>query len=164
MYKNIKHMSGDSRVWIFQSDRFLDPEAQNHLRGRVSHFLSSWQAHGRDLQASFTIVYDLFMVVALDEASYQATGCSIDKLTRLVQELEREIGYRFLDRSQIAFRGDDKSIQALPMNEFRAALEKGEIKPETTVFNNLIETLQDFNERWETSVENSWHRQWLAQT
>jgi len=163
MYKNIKHMSGDSRVWIFQSDRFLTEEAKNHLRGRLSHFLSSWQAHGRDLQASFTIVYDLFLVVALDEASYQATGCSIDKLTHLVQELEREVGYRFLDRSQIAYRAEEGAIQTLPMGEFRDALEKGELKPQTIVFNNLVETLQDFQQRWETTVENSWHSQWLAQ-
>lgn len=156
-------MSGDSRVWIFQSDRFLQEEAKNHLRSRISHFLSSWQAHGRDLQASFTVVYDRFLVVALDEASYQATGCSIDKLTHLVQELEQEVGHRFLDRSNIAFRTEEGNIETLPMNAFRAALEKGDLKPQSVVFNNLVETLQDFWDRWETTVENSWHNQWLAQ-
>ncbi len=162
MYVNFDELGDDARVWIFQSPEFLEFEKTEPLSGRFLNFLDGWQAHGNPLKASFKLMYNRFVIIALDEASYQATGCSIDKLTHLVQDLEREMQLSLLDRTQIAYRDTDNGmIDTMHMMNFRAALESGDLDQDSTVFNNLIETKEQLSNQWETAVKNSWHRQWL---
>ena len=68
-----------------------------------------------------------FIIVYLDEESYQATGCSIDKLIRLIQDLEHELSISLMDRTQIAHRDDNGMIDTMHMTGFRAALESGDL-------------------------------------
>ncbi|PTM03768.1 MAG: ABC transporter ATPase [Bacteroidetes bacterium] len=161
MYFSFDTLNDDSRIWIFQSTNFLEFEKVERISARLMNFLNDWQAHGKDLMASFTIIHDRFIVVALDEASYQATGCSIDKLTHFVQALENELAISLLDRTQIAFRDENQMIEIIHMMDFRAALEAGEIDKDTIVFNNLIENKGQLKRQWETVLVNSWHKQWL---
>lgn len=161
MYLAFETLNDDSRIWIFQSTHFLEFEKVERISARLMNFLNDWQAHGKDLAASFTIIHDRFIVVALDEASYQATGCSIDKLTHFIQGLEKELSISLLDRTQIAFRDENQLIEIIHMVDFRAALEAGEIDESTVVFNNLIETKGQLKRQWETDLANSWHKQWL---
>lgn len=161
MYLSFDDLPQDARVWIFQSTGFLEFEKVERISARLMNFLDDWQAHGKDLQASFTLLYDRFVVVVLDEASYQATGCSIDKLSQQIQSLEKELQISLMDRTQIAFRDENGLIQAIHMVDFRAGLERGEFDEQTVVFNNLIETKGQLKSDWETPVANSWHKQWL---
>jgi hypothetical protein len=161
MYFSFETLNDDARIWIFQSTNYLEFEKVERISARLMNFLNDWQAHGKDLMASFTIIHDRFIVVALDEASYQATGCSIDKLTHFIQALENELAISLLDRTQIAFRDENQMIEIIHMMDFRAALESGEIDEDTIVFNNLIENKGQLKRQWETVLANSWHKQWL---
>ncbi len=160
MYKDFDTMASGARIWIYQASEALPFEKVERISARVMNFLDDWQAHGNPLQASFTIKYQRFVIVALNEQSYQATGCSIDKLTHLMQALEKEMQVSLLDRMQIAFM-EDGMIDALPMNAFRAELEAGDLNQETMVFNNLIETKGQLENEWEVAVKDSWHKQLL---
>jgi hypothetical protein len=161
MYFSFETLNDDARIWIFQSTNYLEFEKVERISARLMNFLNDWQAHGKDLMASFTIIHDRFIVVALDEASYQATGCSIDKLTHFILALENELAISLLDRTQIAFRDENQMIEIIHMMDFRAALEAGEIDEDTIVFNNLIENKGQLKRQWETVLANSWHKQWL---
>jgi hypothetical protein len=161
MYFSFETLNDDARIWIFQSTNYLEFEKVERISARLMNFLNDWQAHSKDLMASFTIIHDRFIVVALDEASYQATGCSIDKLTHFIQALENELAISLLDRTQIAFRDENQMIEIIHMMDFRAALEAGEIDEDTIVFNNLIENKGQLKRQWETVLANSWHKQWL---
>lgn len=162
MYYDFDELPGNSRIWIFQATNFLEYEKLERISARLLNFLRGWQAHGKDLKASFELKYDRFIIVALDEASYQATGCSIDKFTHLIQDLEQELKVSLMDRTQIAFRDSENGlIDTLHMINFRAALEAGDIDENTVVFNNLIQTKDQLQKEWEVPVYKSWHRQWL---
>lgn len=161
MYLTHSDLADNARIWIFQSTGFLEFEKIERLSARLMNFLREWQAHGQDLQASFDIRYDRFIVVYLDEASYQATGCSIDKLIRVIQDLENELSISLMDRTQIAYRDDNAMIDTMHMTGFRAALESGDIDENTVVFNNLIEVKSDLSQNWEVPLRRSWHKQWL---
>lgn len=160
MYIDFDEMPNNSRVWIYQSTQHLDMEHLESLSATLMNFLDSWQAHGHNLKASFTILHNRFIVVALDEVSYQATGCSIDKLVHLVQHLEKQLNLSLMDRMQVAFK-EEGLILTMPMNSFREELQKGECDENTIVFNNLIETKGQLENQWETTVANSWHKQLL---
>jgi hypothetical protein len=161
MYLAFDEMKPSTRIWIFQSTQFLEFEKVERVSARLMNFLDEWKAHGHPLQASFTIVYDRFIVVGLDEASYQATGCSIDKLVQQIQGFEKELNISLLDRTQIAFRDHNDMIETMHMMDFRAALENGDLDAQTTVFNNLVSTKEEFESKWEVSISESWHKDWL---
>lgn len=161
MYGAFDEMKPEARIWIFQSTEFLEFEKVERISARLMNFLDSWKAHGHALNASFTIIYDRFIVVSLDEASYQATGCSIDKLVQHVQALEKELNISLLDRTQIAYRDHNAMIDTAHMMDFRAALENGDLDANTVVFNNLVSTKQELESKWETTISNSWHKDWL---
>lgn len=161
MYLSHTELPDNARVWIFQSTAFLEYEKIERISARMMNFLREWQAHGNDLKASFDIRYDRFLIVYLDEASYQATGCSIDKLIRMIQGLENELHISLMDRTQIAHRDENGMIDTMHMTGFRAALEAGDLDENTVVFNNLIETKAELKEHWEVPISRSWHKQWL---
>ena len=160
MFIEFDQLADSSRVWIFQSTQKLSEGLKNDVSKRLKEFISNWQAHGNNLQASFKIVYDLFIIVALDEASYQATGCSIDKLTHLIQDIERNFSISLLDRMQISYK-QANDIEVTPMMKFRSGIGK-DFDENTTVFNNLIETKGQLKNEWEVAVKNSWHKQMLT--
>lgn len=162
MYLDFDDLPPSARVWIFQATNFLEFEKLERASARLMNFLESWQAHGKDLKASFKIEYDRFIIVTLDEASYQATGCSIDKLTHTIQNLEQELSISLMDRTQIAFRDSENGmIDTMHMMNFRAALEADDLDENTVVFNNLITLKGDLENKWEVPVRMSWHKQWL---
>ena len=162
MYADFDKMPDNSRVWIYQATDFMPYETVERVSARMINFIENWQAHGKDLEASFIIKYDRFIVIVLSEASYQATGCSIDKLVHEIQNLESELNISLMDRTQIAFRDSENTmIDTMHMVNFRAALEGGDLDQNTTVFNNLVETKRQFETQWEVPVRLSWHKQWL---
>ncbi len=161
MITKFQEIGPNSRIWIFQSSEYLQFEKMERLSARMMNFLDGWQAHGKDLNTAFEIRYHRFLIVALDEASYQATGCSIDKLVQHIQSLENELTINLLDRMQIAYRDENGMIDTMHLTAFRAALENGELDESTVVFNNLIERKGQLESEWEVALRESWQRKWL---
>lgn len=160
MYSNFDDLSDSARIWIYQSKTELSPSEEDQLKGILVPFIESWQAHGHDLLASYKIFHNRFIIVALDEASYQATGCSIDKLSHLILNIEKKIGLSLMDRMQICYELNGK-ILSLPMPKFKSLI-GSEFNENTMVFNNLVETKAELFDKWNVELKNSWHKQMLA--
>ena len=84
-------MPDASRVWMFGAQRFLTPDEANHLQAEMSHFVSGWQAHGKDLLAGFWLLLNNVLVVAVDESKEPPSGCSIDKVFKLLKSQQEKI-------------------------------------------------------------------------
>lgn len=154
---DLSSLTDNARVWVFQSSVSLQGELRTAVSSAMLRFLKDWAAHGRSLFAAFEIVYDRFIVVGVNEAMAQATGCSIDSLMRHMQGIDREHrGLDLLNRMKVAYRnGED--IKECDVNSFAAMLANGEADGTTVVFNNVVNTLGEFKTGWETKVSASWH-------
>ena len=75
----------DSRVWLHVSNRRLSDVECETLAQSLNEFLAHWSAHGQALNASWRLEGRRALMVALDERSAGATGCSIDKLVHWLQ-------------------------------------------------------------------------------
>ena len=61
-------MDKNSRIWVFQSNRkFFDDELVD-IEKSLSIFLENWTAHKAELKVAYTIKYDRFIIIALDES------------------------------------------------------------------------------------------------
>lgn len=160
MYINFENLADSARIWVFQSKTQLDESHEEAINTILKNFISNWQAHGNDLLASHIIHHHRFVIVALDEASYQATGCSIDKLTHLIVKMENELGLSLLDRMQIAYE-ENGEVFTLSMPKFKA-LVGSQFNESTMVFNNLVETKAELFSSWNVELKDSWHKKMLA--
>ena len=147
------------RVWIYQSNRFLQPDEVCRAEEILQEFVVQWTAHGNQLAGSFEIRYCLFIFLMVDEAQAMVTGCSVDKSVHLLKKIEQELGITLFDRLQIAYRkskGED--IQVVSQDQFRSLLADARLDTDQViVFNNMIDRADELSSRWEVPLKESWH-------
>ena len=153
--------SPQSKVWIYQSNRPFTDDEVSAIQQKLDAFTSQWKAHGHQLKAKADILHKFFIVFTVDEASAGVTGCSIDASVRIIKEIEQAHNVDLFDRFNIAYKIDDKVI-VTNKEDFETLVNIKTVGPKTIVFNNLVQTLQEFETKWETSFEESWHSKVFA--
>lgn len=154
MRKAFEELSDKSRVWIFQSTAPLGAKSEGILQ-EADQFLQQWAAHGAALLASSTIEYDHFLIIATDEDFNMASGCSIDSMTRFVQELAERHQLDLFDRSKLAFL-KEKEVLLIDMKGMKEKVSQGFFDSEMLFFNNNIGTKAQLQNEWLVKPEESW--------
>ncbi|UKJ08671.1 ABC transporter ATPase [Solitalea lacus] len=150
-----------SRVWIYQSNRELTAGETLELEQKLNQFTIEWTAHDNLLKAHSEVKYNRFIILMVDEAQHNASGCSIDKSVRLMKEIEQLFKINLFDRFNIAFRSEHK-VESVSREEFEELLKNKTVGLETIVFNNLVSTKKEFETKWEIALKDSWHNQVFA--
>ena len=149
-------MDKNSRIWVFQSNRKFFANELVEIEKSLSLFLENWTAHKVELKVAYTIKYDRFIIIALDESINAATGCSIDKCVHFIKDLENKYEIDLLDKMNISFKqGDYISYKSIV--DFKKLVKNKSVSKNTIVFNNLVLDIKDFNENWEVPATKSWH-------
>ncbi len=146
----------ESRIWIYQSNRKFTDAEMTEIEGLVQVFVENWSAHGTSLEASFTTKYNRFIVLAVNQEVQAATGCSIDSSVTFIQELEKKYDVDLLDKMNVTFKNCE-FIAHKSLIDFKKMAKEKAVSGTTIVFNNLVNTIQEFNEAWEVPAEDSWH-------
>jgi hypothetical protein len=151
-------LPGHSKVFIFQADKVLEDKDLNLISKELNIFIPEWAAHGSDLRASFKIIENIFVVVGLDESQARASGCSKDALTRCLKEIGTKINVDFFNRLNSVYLNQDNDVQIVNMLELKSLIKKEEVKVNTKIYNNLIETKNQLESEWLVELQNSWHK------
>lgn len=155
-----EQMPENARLWIYQAERKLKPQELRFVEENTKIFLNQWQAHGQDLKASFSLEYDQFLIVSVDESFSQASGCSIDASVHLIKALENELGISFMTTSQVAFLQDEE-IHLYPFNQLKSQVEDKTITPKTLVFDNTVQNVAQFRAGWLKESNESWVKRYF---
>ncbi len=150
-----------SRVWIFQSSSELKDEQIANIKGVLHGFLEDWTAHNMALKTYGDVLHHRFVILMVDETYTHASGCSIDKMTRFIQDLGDVQGIDLLDRMQVAYLTEDKEVKTTNLNLLSSKMESGEINTDTLVFNNLVDNKSDFENKWQVKISDSWHKRFI---
>lgn len=161
MFVAYNDLPNNSRVWVYQSDREFSAEEIDFISKNAQQFIEQWTRHGSDLKGSFTIKYNQFLVLAVDEGFNNVSGCSIDASVHFVQELQKALQVDMLDKMNISFKVGEH-INVVKMNAFREFAKQQKINSETVVFNNMVATKEEFDSSWEVPAEQSWHKRFLV--
>jgi len=148
--------SPQSRVWIYQSNRKFSPAEETEILQKLTAFTNDWKAHGNALVAKAEIKYGFFIILTVDENHANVTGCSIDSSVRLMKEIEQDYNIDLFNRFNMAYKLADEVIVA-NKEDFETLVSIKKVTPQTIVFNNMVQNLQEFNSKWEIPFENSWH-------
>lgn len=160
MYVDFKELPNESRIWIYQSNRPFTEEEVMQLNEEVAQFLKQWTAHGANLNAGFEIRYKRFIIIGLDQSQQGATGCSIDASVHFIQELEKKYEVDLLDKMNVSFK-QGEFIAYKPLIDFKKIVKNRSVSPKTIVFNNLVNTKDEYLHEWEIPLEESWHNRFL---
>lgn len=148
-------MPANSKVWVYQSDRpFRDVEVQG-IRHKLKEFMLEWTAHGAALKAFGDVYYNQFIVIMVDEAQAQASGCSIDASVHFIKEIESTFEVDLFDRLTVAYmKGQEVLISS--KDDVKVKLTQGEISADTIIFNNMVNDKDDFETNWKIPLKESW--------
>ena len=156
-----KSLPNNSRIWIFPSSREIDINKESKIKERLVKFISDWTSHNKNIQASFDLPYNRFIVVALNQNIQSASGCSIDALMNLIQIFEKEFDLILLDRMNVLYRDKSKKIDYLNLKDFVKMVKSKSINSNTTVFNNLVINKEEYMNSWEVPAIDSWHSRYF---
>ena len=149
-----------ARVWIYQADRALNDQEYKLIEKNAMAFCEQWAAHGVGLKSSFKILHHRFLILAVDEQTNMASGCSIDSSVNFVRSLENDLQLNFLDRTKVAFVVNNEVFVA-SFTDLKSKVQNGEITEATMTFNNLVENVGEFEENWLVEAGNSWLKRYF---
>lgn len=153
-------LPASSRIWIYQASRKLRKSEEVEITEKTGRFVKTWSAHGNDLEAGATILHNQFLVLGVNEDQTGASGCSIDKSFRFIQQLEKNYDIRFLERSKVAFY-IDKEVELFPLAELKLKIDAGTITKDTLIFNNLVDNKGDLEDKWIIPANDSWLKKYF---
>ena len=148
--------SQNSRVWVYQSNRWLNDAETTQLQHQLNDFTTGWTAHNHQLKAKAEVRYNRFIILVVDESQAGASGCSIDKSVNFLHQLGQEYGIDLFDRFNLAYRSGDE-VLSVNRAGFEDMLKQGAINSDTIVFNNLVQNLAELETKWEVPFKDSWH-------
>jgi hypothetical protein len=146
-----------SRVWVFGSDRTLDADQSKTLMSTVDPFLQQWKAHGAELTVGRDWRAGRFLTIAVDQTTAGASGCSIDGLFRALKSLESKLGASMVTSGLIFYKDSTGAVQSVDRETFTELGVRGEIGPETRVFDTTVTSLAEWRARFELVLRDSWH-------
>lgn len=151
------------RIWIYTISQLLPEEQLNALKQRCQDFVSTWTAHEVSLDASFELYKNRLLIFKVNEANYNASGCSIDKQVRLVKELEQQFSVELLNRLLVAYEKQDE-VAVVKASDIAGLLNDGSINEHTLVFDNTISQSTDLATNWKKPLKETYLSRYLIST
>lgn len=156
----IFQLADHARVWIYQSNRPFSEREQLVLTSQINGFVYEWAAHGRELLAVGGVLFNQFIVLAVDEQKTGASGCSIDKSVNFMKDLAAQYGVSLFDRLTFTFLKDGQ-VETATSSDFKRLFTEGVIAQDTLVFDNLVNNVGDLRTAWLKPLASSWHKRFV---
>jgi hypothetical protein len=141
---SLAHLSSGSRIWFFIANRPLTVPEEEQLQALMTEFINGWKSHGSELLAGFELYWRALLTMAVDESVEAPSGCSIDKVFRLLQDFSSATGIDFLNRLLLLVPQADGMAQIHNRQTATAAIDRGELDENTPVADVMHTRLGDF--------------------
>ena len=121
-----KLIGAKSKIWIYQFKKELGAEDFRHIEEKLDLFSSTWESHGTKLDAKAFVLENHFIVIAANEAHFEASGCSIDKSVQVLRSINEGFDLDLFNRLNIAVVKNEK-VQFYSKAELQEELLKGNL-------------------------------------
>ncbi|MDG2193698.1 MAG: ABC transporter ATPase [Polaribacter sp.] len=152
-------LSETAKVWIYPSSRkFYETELES-VNEKITSFLDSWNVEEEEFKVSYKLLYNRFIVLFADAAN-TITITTIDASVQFILHLQQTYDVTLLDKMNVCFK-QGEYVQYKDLKSFKKLLKNKAITGKTIVFDNLIETKQEFENYWEVPITESWYGRFL---
>jgi hypothetical protein len=156
----IFNLPEEARLWIYQSTRPFNEKEETVLKSQLNAFTTEWTAHSKQLCAAGDVLYNQFIVLAVDENQAGASGCSIDKSVKFMQDIENQYDVQLFERMNFAWL-DGNTVKTAASSDFKRLYTEGGISADTLVFDNLISSVGALKTAWLKPLMQSWHKRFV---
>ncbi len=147
----------NARVWIYQSNRAFSDAQTKVIERKIVDFIQEWRSHGAAVRAWGGIKYNRFIILIVDESYEVPSGCSIDSSVALIKQIGTKMNVNMFDRLDFAYKTADNKVLSAGRDDFADLYANNQINDQTIVFNNLVTTKKDLENKWEIALADSWH-------
>ena len=149
-----------NRVWTYVISKKLTEHELNSLIESGKNFVNSWTAHDNKLSADFEIFKNRIIVAKVNESVHNASGCSIDKLTRFIKESEAKLSIELLNRFLIAYKKDN-DVDVIPSSRVKELVEQKILTEDSIVYNSSVSNDNELT-NWEQPLKSTWLNKYLV--
>lgn len=149
-----------SRVWAYIISKELSKEDLDSLQQSGNQFVIGWTAHENKLSAEFSILFNRIILVKVNENVHEASGCSIDKLTRFIKETEQKFNIELLNRLLVAYKIGE-TVEVAHASKIKELLAQNSISENTLILNTALANENDLK-NWEQELKNTWLSKYLV--
>lgn len=149
-----------NKVWAYPISRPLTDKEKEKLLLTGNAFVKSWTSHDRQLSASFDLIGECILLIQVDETTADASGCSIDKLTRFIKEIGQELNIDLMNRLLVAYDHNDQ-IAVVPAATVKELLSNGKMSGETLVYNTAVSNQEELK-NWKQALRDTWLSKYLV--
>ena len=154
-------LPGDARVWVFGASDPISADGETELLATVDAWLDQWRAHEVPLVCAREWRDGRFLVIGVDQRSTGASGCSIDALFRVLQDLQGVLGTSFLGGGRVFYRNAEGQVECTDRAAFGRLAGLADATP---VFDTAVTVAADYRRRFECALGDSWHRDLVPAT
>lgn len=158
---SIDQFPEEGRIWVYQSPRSFTQKEKEIIHSILTPFVGQWAAHGQPLTATYELLYEQFIAIAVNEAHHSATGCSIDSSVAAIRQIGQRLGLDLLDKGQVGYLVGGE-VRVLPFQKVKSAVAEEEISPDTTIFDNSVATVGQWKEAWKVPASRTWIGRFLV--
>ncbi len=151
----MKELRDESKIWIYQAERALSDDEIAAITPLFRNFCENWTAHNNQLKASFEIVKNRFIALAVDESMNTASGCSIDKSVAFLKSISVQLGINLFERMQMAYLNNEV-LETVHYNDLKIAFDSKTINEETLFYNNNVQNLGEYRNSFLVTLKNHW--------
>lgn len=152
-----------ARVWVYQADEPFGKEGEDEVNKTLYNFCDQWAVHGQPMRTSFTVAHNRFIILAVDERYYGASGCSIDSSVHALKALETRLNNSLFNRTKVAFFLNGQ-VKLFAPSELKEAFLHGTLTAESLTFNNLVANKGEWSTNWLTEAKNTWLVRYLPKS
>jgi hypothetical protein len=150
----------NQRIWIYTLSKELTSEQLADFKNSCDVFVNSWTAHDVKLDASYELYKNRLLIFKVNEDSYNASGCSIDKQVRFVKEQEQYLNIELLNRMLIAYE-ENGQFYIAHQSDIKELLVSRRITENTIVYNNTITHSKELVHNWTVPLNKTWLSKYL---
>lgn len=160
MFVPFDTISHNSKIWIYQSAEQFTAGQKATITNILTEFTDQWKAHGHTLKASFSIVYDHFIILTADESFNATSGCSVDESVRTIKAIEQACAINLFDRNKVPFLKDE-TVYFLELSSLKENFKSNIWNESSLTFNNLIQSKQDLENSWIVPAGSTWLKRYV---
>lgn len=157
-----RSLPDDARLWVFAASDRVTGDRADRLLAAVDEWLSEWKAHGEPLTCARDWREDRFLVIGVDQSTAGASGCSIDALFHVLQDLQGTLGTSLLGGGRVFYRNRDGQVEVTDRGGFAARAAEGQVDTDTMVFDTSVTSARAYRAAFTRRAGEAWHRELLA--
>lgn len=143
------------KLWIFPSSRKFYPQEIAELKASIENFLNNWENEKIPLNCSYSLKYDRFIIISVDDSNTSLSLKAHDDLTAFILGLETKYNIVLLDKINVCYK-QGEFVQYKDLKEFKTLIKNKGVSKKTIVFDNMITTKEELDKDWEINIMDSW--------